>query len=86
MKILHKTPLWNLVYPLLFGFLIGNPLALFTLSIIITFHVFYLVINDIDLGEETAVYSLLSIMAIPLIIYILLVDEKIGQNPLKIRF
>lgn len=69
-KILDKTPIWNLVYPLLFGFLISNPFYLFGLSSIITIHIFILAYYDADLNGETPVYMLLSYIGLPLIIYI----------------
>ena len=77
MKILSKTPIWNLVYPLLFGWLITNPIYLIGLSSIITIHILILVMYGVDLDDDNRpVYMLLSYFSLPIIIYVSLVDKS----------
>lgn len=79
MKLLCKTPIWNLVYPLAFGFLIPNLWYLFALSSIITIHLLILSIKDADLGEETPIYVILSYFGLLVLIYTFF-EEKIPKK------
>lgn len=69
MKLLCNTPLWNLIYPLSFGFLIPNLWYLLTLSSIISIHLLILSSKDAEIGDETPIYILLSYFGLLVLIY-----------------
>lgn len=76
MKILSSIPIWNLVYPILFGYFITNPLYLFILSTVITIHIFYLANYDTDNDGETPIFALLSYVGLPGVFYVMFLEGK----------
>jgi hypothetical protein len=72
MKILSSIPIWNLVYPILFGYFIINPLYLFIISTVITIHILYLSNSVYDDDGDTPIFTLLSFIGLPIVIYIML--------------